>query len=90
MFRLCSKHRKSVLSMLDIKNYSHLSYNTTLDPSYEIDDSRDSVNRILCEVRISPVKSRTSKALKEQSKSGVRHLLSKLQRSIQLFQGINR
>ena len=78
--------------MLDIETYSHpsYSYSTTFDPSYEIDDSRDSVNRILCEVGISPAKPRTSKVLKEQSKSGVRRLLSKPQRGIQLFQGINR
>ena len=70
--------------MLDVETYSHLS-NTTFDPSYEIDDNRDSVNRILCEVGISPVKSQTSTALKEQSKSGVRRLLSKLHRGIQRF-----
>ena len=70
--------------MLDVETYSHLS-NTTFDPSYEIDDNRDSVNRILCEVGINPVKSPTSTALKEQSKSGVRRLLSKLHRGIQRF-----
>ena len=50
----------------------------------------ETVNRILCEVGISPVKSRTSKALREQSKSDVQRLLSKLHRGIQRFQGINR
>ena len=71
--------------MLDVETYSHPSYNTTFDPSYEIDDSRDSINRILCEVGISPIKSRTSKALKEQSKSSVRRLLSKFSVAFNYF-----
>ena len=87
-FRLCSKHRKSIASTVEVDTYSHPS-NTALDPSYEIDDNRDSVNRILLEVGLSPIKSQTGKALKQQSKSGVRRILSKFQRGIQVFQSKN-
>ncbi|CAF4362249.1 unnamed protein product, partial [Rotaria sp. Silwood2] len=69
----------------NVDTYSQLS-NRALDPSYEIDDNRDSVNKILFEVGLSPIKSQTRKSLKQQSKGGVRRILSKLQRGIQLFQ----
>ena len=48
-----------------------------------------SVNRILHETSLISIKSQTGKALKQQSKSDVHRVVSKLQRSIQLFQGIN-
>ena len=62
-----------------------MSHETRVTP-FEIDHSLDGINRILCEAEISPIKSQTNKPLKEQSKSSIRRLVSKLQRSTQILQ----
>ena len=45
-----------------------------------IEDTRDSMNRILAEASISPIRSQTRSTLQHQSKSSLRRLLSRLNR----------
>ena len=54
---------------------------------FVIDDSRETMNRILTEVNLSPVRSQATKTLKEQSKGSLRRLVSKLTRGSRIFQG---
>ena len=94
--RLCSKHRKliamidSIESMInDAASISASSHHTT-ESSFTIDGQRDAMNRILAEAKLTPVRSQTIIALKKQSKSGLRRLVSKLTRGTHAFQGISR
>ena len=84
-FRLCSKHRKLISEIFDVDTYSEVSYGTHATP-FEVDNTLDGMNRILIEADISPIKSQTTKALKQQSKSSIRRLVSKLQRGVQVLQ----
>ncbi|CAF1027626.1 unnamed protein product [Rotaria sordida] len=72
--RLCFKHRKLILPMIDVETFTHPNYNP-YDTSFEIDDSRDRRNKILDEANLS------------FSKSGIRRFLSKLQRDTHILQG---
>ena len=93
--RLCSKHRKS-LSIIpdssyminDAESVSANSQYTTGAHSYTMRDQRDTVNRILAEVHLSPIKSQTTISLKRQSKSGLRRLVSKLTQGTRVLQSI--
>jgi hypothetical protein len=60
----------------------------TAESTFAIDHPRETVNRILAEVNLSPVRSQATKALKNQSKSGLRRLVSKFTRGTQAFQGM--
>ena len=93
--RLCSKHRKSLskipnnaFMINDTESVSANSQYTTGADSYTMDDQRDTMNRILAEVYLSPVRSQTTIPLKRQSKSGLRCLLSKLTRGTHVLQSI--
>lgn len=59
----------------------------TAGSEFIIIDSREKMNRILEEVNLSPVRSQSTKMLKEQSKSGLRRLVSKFTRGSRAFQG---
>ncbi len=52
------------------------------------DTSREEVNHMLTQLNQSPVRSQSSTALKNQSKSGVRRLKSKLMRGTRAFQSM--
>ncbi|CAF4804449.1 unnamed protein product, partial [Rotaria sp. Silwood2] len=65
--------------------YGHPSCDT-FDSAYEVEDTREHMNNILNVPGLSLVKSQTTKALKQQSKTSVRRLLSKLKRGTQLLQ----
>ena len=62
----------------------------TTESSFTFDGQRDTMNRILAEAKLTPVRSQTTIALKKQSKSGLRRLVSKLKRGTHAFQGISR
>ncbi|CAF2080774.1 unnamed protein product [Rotaria magnacalcarata] len=47
---------------------------------FAIEDTRDTINRILPETNISPIRSQARATLQHQSKSSLRRLLSKLNR----------
>jgi hypothetical protein len=48
---------------------------------------RDSMNKILSEADLSPIKSQTTKTLNQQSGGSIRRLLSKLRRGAAVLQG---
>ena len=73
----------------DAASISASSHHTT-ESSFTIDGQRDAMNRILAEAKLTPVRSQTTTALKKQSKSGLRRLVSKLTRGTHAFQGISR
>ncbi len=54
---------------------------------FQINDSRETMNRILLEANMSPIRSQARAPLQRQSKSGLRRLVSKLRRGAQTFQG---
>ena len=56
--------------------------------SFGIEHRRETMNRILAEANLSPVRSQTTAALRKQSNSGIRRLVSKLRRGTRAFQGI--
>lgn len=67
-----------------ISEYSQCSNGTQFD----FHDRRETMNRILTEANLSPIRSQTTMVLKNQSRSGLRRLLSKLTRGVRNFQGI--
>lgn len=54
---------------------------------FAIEDTRDTMNRILAEANISPIRSQARTTLQHQSKSSLRRLLSKLNRGTTVLQG---
>ena len=54
---------------------------------FVIDNPRETMNRILAEVNLSPIRSQTIKSVKNQSESGLRRLVSKFTRGSRAFQG---
>ena len=52
----------------------------TSGSEFMIEDTRDSMNRILAEASISPIRSSTRSTLQHQSKSSLHRLLSKFNR----------
>ena len=87
-FRLCSKHRKSISVTEDIQSTAAESHFTS-GTQFVIEDTRDTMNRILDEANISPIRSQTKTALKHQSKGSLRRLLSKLKRGTSSLQGMS-
>ena len=59
----------------------------TAGSEFVIDNRRETMNRILAEVNLSPIRSQTTKSIKNQSKSGLRHLVSKFTRGSRALQG---
>ena len=95
-FGICSKHRK-LITMIDniesmINDVASISTSShyTAESSFMIDGHRETVNRILVEAKLSQVRSQTTAALKKQSKSGLRRLVSKLTRGTRALQGVFR
>lgn len=90
MFRLCSRHRKSVsmipeeASVGPITTYS----NFTDGPEFVCHNSRDSMNRILAQANLSPIRSQTRKRLDLHSDSGLRRIASKLTGTIRVIQSM--
>ena len=95
-FRICSKHRKLVTmidnieSMINDASSISASSHYTAESSFMIDDQHETMNRVLAEAKLSPVRSQTTTALKKQSKSGLCRLVSKLIRKTRAFHGIFR
>jgi len=54
---------------------------------FEIENTRETMNRILAEANISPIRSQARTSLQHQSRSALRRLVSKLRRGVQSFQG---
>ena len=95
-FRICSKHRK-LITMIDniesmINDAASISASShhTAESSFMINGQRETMNHILAESKLSPVRSQTTTALKRRSISGLRRLVSKLTRETRAFQGIFR
>ena len=78
-FRLCSKHRK-MMSITEDSHSTSMESHWASESEFMIEDTRDSMNRILAEASISPIRSQTRSTLQHQSKSSLRRLLSKLNR----------
>ncbi|CAF1441430.1 unnamed protein product [Rotaria magnacalcarata] len=77
--RLCAKHRKRMAVPDDFPSIAGESqYNS--GTQFAIEYTRDTMNRILAETNISPIRSQVSATLQHQSKSSLRRLLSKLNR----------
>lgn len=55
---------------------------------FEIDDSRESMNRILAEVSLSPIRSQTRKTLESNSHSGLRRITSKFSSTMRVLQSM--
>ena len=60
----------------------------TSGTQFVIEDTRDTMNRIVVEANISPILSQTKTTSKRQSKSGLCRLLSKLKRGTSSLQGM--
>lgn len=74
---------------LDIVSYGEQSYCTNATP-YVVEDPRATMNRILAEAQLSPIRSQARTTLQNQSKSSLRRLLSKLTRGARTLQGMLR
>ena len=59
----------------------------TAGSGFVIDNRRETMNCILAEVNLSPIRSQTIKSIKNQSKSDLRRLLSKFTRGSRALQG---
>ena len=88
IFRLCSKHRKSVsmipeeASVGPITTYS----NFTDGSEFVCHNSRDSTNRVLAQANLSPIRSQTRKRLDLHSDSGRRRIASTQTCTIRVIQ----
>ncbi|CAF4560924.1 unnamed protein product [Rotaria sp. Silwood2] len=58
----------------------------TAGSAFVIDDPRETMNRILAEVNLSPIRFQTTKSITNQSKSGLRRLVSKFTRGSRALQ----
>jgi hypothetical protein len=67
-----------------ITNYS----NITPRSEFIIDDSRESMNRILAQMNLSPIKSQTRKKLNKCSDSKLRYITSKIASTVRVIAGI--
>ncbi|CAF1618434.1 unnamed protein product, partial [Rotaria magnacalcarata] len=90
--RLCSKHRKLVSLVDNIASLvsdgvsiSVASQHTT-EYEFVINDQRARMNRILSEFNLSPIRSQATTSIKNQSKSGLRRLVSKFTRGSKALQ----
>ncbi|CAF4283930.1 unnamed protein product [Rotaria magnacalcarata] len=84
--RLFSKHRKSMAVPEDFPSIAGESQYSS-GTQFAIEDTRDTINRILPETNISPIRSQARATLQHQSKSSLRRLLSKLNRGTASLQG---
>jgi membrane carboxypeptidase/penicillin-binding protein len=73
----------------DVVSNSEQSQYTNTTP-YVVEDTRETMNRILAEASLSPVRSQVRTTLQNQSKSSLRRLLSKLTRGARTLQGMLR
>lgn len=64
-----------------VSNYTDVS-------QFEVDDSRQSVNRILAEANLSPIRSQARSALELHSHSGLRRITSKFSNAMRVLQSI--
>lgn len=62
--------------------------NITTGSEFIIDDSRASMNRVLAQVNISPIRSQTRKRLDQHSDSGLRRITSKLNSTMIVIQSM--
>ncbi|CAF3482991.1 unnamed protein product [Rotaria socialis] len=76
----CAQSTENLYQCLRILNQLLVSLNLRRAPLCFIEDTRVTMNRILAEANLSPIRSQTRMALQRQSKSGIRRLLSKLSR----------
>jgi hypothetical protein len=74
---------------VDAVSYSEQSQYTNTTP-YVVEDTRETMNRILAAANSSPVRSQARTTLQNQSKSSLRRLLSKLTRGARTLQGMLR
>ena len=90
MFRLCSKHRKAVSMVSENASVGQITtFSDMTDGSqFTTDDSRCSMNRILAQASLSPIRSQTRKRLDLQSESGIRRLASKLTSTVRVVQSM--
>ena len=68
------------MSITEDSHSTSMESHWTSESEFMIEDRRDSMNRILAEASISPIRSQTRSTLQHQSKSSLRRLLSKLNR----------
>ena len=59
----------------------------TAGSEFMIDNLRETMNPILAEVNLSPIRSQTTQSIKNQSKTGLRRLVSKFTRESRALQG---
>ncbi|CAM2703987.1 unnamed protein product [Rotaria socialis] len=83
----CAQSTENLYQCLRILNQLLVSLNLRRAPLCFIEDTRVTMNRILAEANLSPIRSQTRMALQRQSKSGIRRLLSKLSRGAHSSQG---
>ncbi|CAF3865475.1 unnamed protein product [Rotaria magnacalcarata] len=78
--RICSKHRKQILEIRELESVGPISpiSNFTGASTLTIDNSLRSMNRILDQVNLSPIRSQTKKRLGSYSKGGIRRIKWKL------------
>ena len=81
---------ESIESMINDAALINAGSHHTTESSFMFDGQSDAMNRILAEAKLIPVRSKMTIALKKQSKSGLRRLVSKLTRGTHAFQGISR
>ena len=90
MFRLYSKHRKVVsiisagVSLAGITTYTKITEGT----EFIVDDSRDSMRRILTQANLSPIRSQTRRRLNLHSESSLHRLTSKLTSTVRIIQSM--
>lgn len=60
---------------------------STSGSMYEINDTREAMNRVLSAANMSLIRSQTTTSLQSQSQSGIRRLVAKLKRGVNTFQG---
>ncbi|CAF3172977.1 unnamed protein product [Rotaria socialis] len=89
----CRWGTKCVTQTYNFFRYKGVKWGTAGNPATEVStfkivDTRQQMNRIMCEADVSQIRSQTRILLKDQSQSGIRHLVSKLNRGVQAVQGI--
>ena len=62
--------------------------NATIASEFIIDDSRESMNRILSQVNLSPIRSQTRKRLDKHSDGSRRRITSKLTCAVRVIQSM--
>jgi hypothetical protein len=60
--------------------------NVSSGSEFVIDNKRESINRVLAEVNLSPIRSQTRKRLAQHSNSGLRRITSKFNGAMRVLQ----